>query len=118
MGRSAHHTGISVRANPLQHTGGGPVVEGQLPGAVATHANPHSPQQHGHTRHGLLSWRSHRHIMVGLGLKGKKSGEGNMIRGMLDFFFLFCCKKDKLIVTGGQSSPEVMQLPCKELPKS
>lgn len=65
----AHHAGIGVCASPLQHSGRGPVVESQLPGAVATHPNSHSPHKHSHTRHGLLSWRRHRHIMIGLGLK-------------------------------------------------
>lgn len=59
IGCSAHHAGVSVGADPLQHTGGGPVVEGQLPGAVATHPDPHGPQQQGHARHGPLSWRHH-----------------------------------------------------------
>lgn len=73
MGSCAHHAGISVCANPLQHTGGGPVVEGQLPGAVATHPDPHGPQQHSHAGRGPLSRRRHRHIVVGLGLTGEKT---------------------------------------------
>lgn len=46
--------GVGVCPNPVQHTSGGPVVKGQLPGAVAAHPNPHGPQQHSHTGHGLL----------------------------------------------------------------
>ena len=72
VGCCAHRAGISVCANQLQHTRRGPVVEGQLPGAVATHPDPQGPQQHGHAGHGLLSWRRHRHIVVGLGLEGEK----------------------------------------------
>lgn len=72
MGSCAHHAGVSVCANPLQHTGGGPVVEGQLPGAVAAHPDPHSSQQHSYTRHGpLVLWR-HAHVMVGLGLNTER----------------------------------------------
>lgn len=63
-----HGAGVSVRANPLQHTGGGPVVEGQLPGAVAAHPDPHGSQQHGYTGHGPLRLRRHSHVVVGLGL--------------------------------------------------
>lgn len=66
-----HCTGISVRADPLQDTGRGPMVEGQLLGAVATHPDPNGSQQHSHTRHGLLRRRRHGHIMVGLRLKEK-----------------------------------------------
>lgn len=72
VGSCAHLAGVSVCANPLQHTGRGPMVEGQLPGAVATHPNPHGPQQHSHARHVILSWRCHRCIMVGLSLKGEE----------------------------------------------
>lgn len=68
----AHRAGIGVSADQLQHTCGGPVVEGQLPGAVATHPDPHGPQQHGHAWHGLVSWGCHRHVMVGLCLLKKK----------------------------------------------
>lgn len=71
----AHHAGISVGANQLQHTCGGPVVEGQLPTAVAAHPNSHGPQQHSHARHGLLSRWCHSHVMAGLSLKGQKQGE-------------------------------------------
>lgn len=71
MDRGARHARISVRANPLQHTGGGPVVESQLPGAVATHTNPHCSEQHSYPRHGPLRWRCHRHIVVGLRLKSE-----------------------------------------------
>lgn len=65
----AHHAGISVGTNPLQHSGGGPVVEGQLPSAVAAQADPHGPQQHRHARHGPLSGGCHSDIMIGLGLQ-------------------------------------------------
>lgn len=62
--------GVGVRADPLQHAGGGPVVKGQLPGAVAAQADPHGPQEHSQARHAPLSWGGHRHMVVGLRLEG------------------------------------------------
>lgn len=80
MGSRAHHAGVGVRADPLHHTGRGPVVEGQLSAAVAAHPDPHSPQQHRHTGHGLLIGGRHTHIMVGLGLHG--GNKRNLMTGM------------------------------------
>lgn len=97
MGGRAHHAGIGVRANQLQHTCGGPVVQGQLPGAVAAHPNPHSPQQEGHAGHGVLSWRRHRHIVVGLGLRREENREGNVIKGMLGFLDVVCLLRTNVL---------------------
>lgn len=72
LSRGAHHAGIGVGADQLEHTCGGPVVERQLPGAVATHPDPNSPEQHSHAGHRLLSWRLHGHVVVGLSLKWQK----------------------------------------------
>lgn len=66
---SCGHPGVSVRTDPFQYTGGGAVVQGQLPGAVPTQPNPHGPQQEGHTRDRPLNWRDDCHIMVSLGLQ-------------------------------------------------
>lgn len=63
------HPGVSVRTDPFQYTGGGAVVQGQLPGAVPTQPNPHGPQQEGHTRDRPLNWKDDCHIMVSLGLQ-------------------------------------------------
>ena len=79
VGRRA---GIGVRANPLQHAGRGPVVEGQLPGAVAAHSDPHRPQQHGQTGQGPLSWGHYGRIMKGLRLKEEETEGESVIRGM------------------------------------
>lgn len=64
----ACRAGIGVSAHQLQHAGRRPVVEGQLPGAVAAHPDPHGPQQHGHARHAPVGRGRHGHIVVGLRL--------------------------------------------------
>ena len=49
----SHHGGrgdAGVRPGPLEHAGGGPVVEGQLLGAVTTHTDPQGPHQHRYAR--------------------------------------------------------------------
>lgn len=67
----ARRAAIGVRADQLQHAGRGPVVEGQLPGAVAAHPDPHGPQQHGHAWHALVGRGCHGHIVAGLCLRRK-----------------------------------------------
>lgn len=69
LSRRAHRAGVGVRAHQLQHARGGPVVEGQLPGAVAAHPDAHGPQQHGHARHRPFSRGGHGDVVVGLCLR-------------------------------------------------
>lgn len=77
----AHCTGIGVSADQLQHPCRGPVVEGQLTGAVATHPDPHGPQQHSHAWHALVSRGCHRHVVVGLCLCKKKINNKKFEKG-------------------------------------
>lgn len=56
--------------HPGQHAGRGPVVQCQLPGAVATHPDPQGPQEHGQTGQVPSSLGLTRHS---LGLMGRQS---------------------------------------------